>query len=168
MKFSKVTNPRAIEFLEEFFGNREINREYYQKVPEDKFDFRMIDKPDQKSDSPRESLAHQINVQRSYLIAEKTGKLRFKVFHDKELKKKSKNELLTELGRVDQKLINILADDKKLIKKIGVPWSKAPVSLVEMFWGLVSHEVLHTGWNLAIMDHLGIKRFPKLQERWGK
>ena len=29
------------DFLQTFFAHREINREFYQRVPEDKFDFRL-------------------------------------------------------------------------------------------------------------------------------
>ena len=87
--YSRVTNPQARYFLEEFFTNREINRKFYQRVPEEKFDFRMVDSPGRKSDSPRESLAHQINVQQDYIKAVETGRLRFVIDHGLELPKRS-------------------------------------------------------------------------------
>lgn len=81
MVISKITDPQAKAFIEQFLRDREINKEFYKRVPEDKFDFRMVNTPQRKSDS---------------------------------------------------------------------------------------HEILHQGWNLAIMDHLAIERFPALQEMWGE
>jgi uncharacterized damage-inducible protein DinB len=110
MDYSKVTNPKARDFLSTFFANREINREFYQRVPEDKFDFRMVDTPEKKSDSPRESLAHQINVQRTYMLAVEKGELKFKDYYNQDLVSKSKNDLLTEFEKADQELIDLLSN----------------------------------------------------------
>ena len=63
--------------LSSFLSDRRVNREFYERVPEDRFDYRMVDTPSRKSDTPRESLAHQIRVQREYLRAMQTGKLEF-------------------------------------------------------------------------------------------
>jgi uncharacterized damage-inducible protein DinB len=167
MDISNVSNPKAKDFLKTFFVNREINREFYKRVPEDKFDFRMVDKPGRKSDSPRESLAHQINVQRTYMLAVEKGELKFGDYYEQNLKVKSKDELLSELDKDDQELIEILADERKCKKKVKVPWSKQQVDAIDMLWGLDQHEVLHTGWNLAIMDHLSMGRFPALKKVWG-
>ncbi len=167
MDISKVTNPKAKDFLKTFFANREINREFYERVPENKFDFRMVDTPDRKSDSPRESLAHQINVQRTYMLAVEKGRLKFGDFYNQELKAKSKKELLSELKKADQELIAILASEEKCKKKVQVPWSKKLIDVVDMLWALDQHEVLHTGWNIAVMDHLNMERFPALKRMWG-
>lgn len=165
--FSRVKDPKTKDFLQSFFAHREINREFYQRVPEDKFDFRMVDTAKRKSDSPRESLAHQINVQRIYMKAIEIGELRFGDYYNQKLKAKSKNELLQELEKADKELVDLLAKEENLKKKIIVPWNKKGVSAVEMLWGLQEHEILHTGWNLAIMDHLNIKRFSALKKMWG-
>lgn len=167
MNISKVKDDKARDFLQAFFANREINREFYKRVSEDKFDFRMVNTPDRKSDSPRESLAHQINVQRTYMKAVKTGELKFGDYYNQRLKVKSKKDLITELKKADQELIDILADNKNLIKKVLVPWNKKGIDIIDMFWALDSHETLHTGWNLAIMDHLQMERFPLLKQMWG-
>jgi uncharacterized NAD-dependent epimerase/dehydratase family protein len=95
------------------------------------------------------------------------GKLDFGSHYDKKLKEKSKKELLVELKKIDQKLIDLLTDEKNCKKKIKVPWSKEPVDAVDMFWEMNSHEILHTGWNIAVMDHLNIERFPALKKMWG-
>jgi uncharacterized damage-inducible protein DinB len=167
MDISKVTNQKANIFLESFLTNRKINREFYEKIPENKYDFRMVDTNKRKSDSPRESLTHQINVQRTYMLAVEKGKLKFGDYYNQELKAKTKKELLSKLKKADQELTDILTDEDKCRKKVKVPWCKQPIDAVDMFWALDQHEILHTGWNLAIMDHLNIKRFPTLKQMWG-
>ena len=167
MNFSKVTNEKAKDFLESFFIHREINREFYKRVPEEKFDFRMVDTQERKSDSVRESLAHQINVQRTYTKAVETGELRFGDYYNQELKTESKENLLEELEKSDKELIDILANEENLNKQIIVSWSEKPINVIDMFWGLNEHEILHTGWNIAIMDHFNMERFPVLKKTWG-
>lgn len=169
MDHSKVTNPAAKAFLNQFFIDRGINREFYERVPEDKFDYRIVDTSDKKSDSPRESLAHQIETEIGYIKAIELGELKFGVEYEdlSKLKQLSKQELLNKMQKVDQQLIDILADDQNCNKLITVPWSKTPIPAVTMIWSLDSHEILHIGWNLAVMDHLGIERFPKLKQMWG-
>lgn len=167
---SLVKNQEARGFLEHFFVNRQINREFYEKIPVDKFDFRMVDSTTTKSDSPRESLIHQIYVTRKYLYGIKVGSLKFDGITDKKLfepYQMSKEQLLLELDETGEEMIKMLSDDDITNKKVAVPWSKTPVSVVSCLSGLNNHEILHTGWNLAIMDHLGIVRFPLLKEMWG-
>lgn len=67
----------------------------------------------------------------------------------------------------DQELIDMLADEEICQKMIKVPWSDQPANAVDMLWSLDRHEVLHTGWNIALMDHLSIKRFSALKKLWG-
>lgn len=45
MDISKITDPQAKAFIGQFLKDREINKEFYRRVPEDKFDFRMVDTP---------------------------------------------------------------------------------------------------------------------------
>lgn len=70
---SRVENSEARVFLEQFMNDRAINREFYQRVPEDKLDYRMVDTPERRSDSPRESLAHQVYVTRSTFMGHGQG-----------------------------------------------------------------------------------------------
>jgi len=63
MDISKITNIEARRFINAFSTNRTITREYYELVSEEQFDFRMVDTSERKSDTPRESLRHQIGVQ---------------------------------------------------------------------------------------------------------
>ena len=167
MDTSKVTDPKAKYFLDCFFVDREINRQFYKRMPEDKFDFRMVDTSERKSDSPRESLTHQTNVQRIYMKAVEIGKLKFGDYYNQKLKAKTKDELLKELDKADRELVELLANNNNLKKKIIVPWNKNGIRVVDMFWVLDQHEVLHTGWNMAVMDHLNMERFPALKEIWG-
>ena len=164
---SKVKDSEAKRFLKHFFEHREVNREFYQKVSQGKFDFRMVSNPQKKSDSPRESLAHQIKVQKSYIGAIGKGRLKYSDYDHLRLGVKSKKGLLSQLEKIDKELVALLTNSKNLKKKIKVCWSKERITPVQMLWGLQEHEILHTGWNLALMDHLNIKRFSALKKLWG-
>lgn len=150
-----------------FFSHRDINREYFTRVPADQYDFRMVDTADRKSDSPRESLAHQINVEKTYLLAVRTGELKFGGHYDPELKKQSKEILLKKLEETDEELLELLSEEENINRKVNVPWNKEGIKALDMLWSLNSHEILHTGWNLATMDHLNMERFSALKKVWG-
>lgn len=169
MDISKITNPEAKRFLRAFLADREINREFYNRVPEESFDFRMVDTPQKKSDSPRESLAHQIDTTRDYINGIKSGVLKFANKYEdlSDPSKLSKSELLSKLGKTEQELIEVLSDPEIENKKVKVPWNDDLIPAIASLWGLDSHEILHTGWNLAVMDHLNIERFPALKKMWG-
>jgi hypothetical protein len=166
----KITNPETKRFLEHFLMCREINKEFYKKVPEEKLDFRMVNTQERKSDTPRESLVHQIDTTRDYVNGVKSGVLKFGIKY-KDLsnpEKYSKKQLIDKLEDTEKELIMLLSDSEIANKKIIVPWSKEAVPVFTVLWGLDSHEILHTGWNLAIMDYLKIERFPALIKMWGK
>lgn len=169
MDYSKITNSEAKRFLNTFFASRNINKEFYKRVSEDKFDFRMVDTPERKSDSPRESLAHQIDTTRDYINGVKNGVLKFGIIYEDLPKsvKLTKDQLLAKLDEAEKELIDLLTDTATHNKKVKVPWSNEPIPALASLWGLDSHEILHTGWNLAIMDHLNIERFPALKQMWG-
>lgn len=166
---SKIINKEAKRFIEQFFRDREINREFYIRVPEDKFDFRIVDTSQRRSDSPRESLAHQIDTTRDYINGVKTGILKFagKYPDLSRLQSLNKEELLKKLEESEKELVEILSDSDIGNRKVQAPWSKKPIPAIASLWGLDSHEILHQGWNLAIMDHLNIERFPALKTMWG-
>lgn len=166
---SSITNPEAKRFLIQFFRDRAINREFYEHISEDKFDYRMVDTPERKSDSPRESLAHQIDVERDYINGIRTGILKFGIEYA-DLSRPitlNKIQLLKILETGDEELVKLLGDPNIGDKKVNVPWSKSPISAITTLWALDNHEILHTGWNLAVMDHLNIVRFPNLKQMWG-
>ena len=169
MDISKVTNPEAKAFLAQFARDRGVNSEYYKRVLEDKLDFRMVDTPERKSDSPRESMVHQIATTREYIDGAKSGVLRFGIQYEDlaEPQKLTKKDLLRFLQKTEEDVVEVLADPEISDKKVKVPWSNNPIPAVAALWGLDSHEILHQGWNLALMDHLNIERFPALKEIWG-
>ena len=169
MDISKVVDPQARDFIEQFLKDRRIIEDFYQLLPEEKYDFRMVDTPQRRSDSPRESLIHLIDTTLDYIEGVKTGVLRFGIKHQEleGAEKWSKDELLKMLDKVTEDLIDLLSDPQIGQKKVKVPWSKKPVSAISALWGLDSHEILHQGWNLAIMDHLNMERFPSLRQMWG-
>lgn len=166
----KIIDPEIKRFLDIFLNDRAINKEFYKRVPEDKLDFHMVDRPERKSDSPRQSIAHQVYVTRKYIYGVKTGTLKFDGIVEKPLLRSeimSKKELLDELEETEKELIALLNDPTTAKKVVTVPWSKDPVPAIVSLWGLQSHEVLHIGWNLAVMDHLNIERFSLLKQTWG-
>ena len=52
MDETKIKNTEARRFFKAFLVNREINRQFYIRIPEEQFDYRMVDAPTRKSDSP--------------------------------------------------------------------------------------------------------------------
>jgi len=156
-------------FLDKFLKNREIITEFYKRVPEDKLDYRMIDTTERKSDTPRESLAHLIDTTRDYINGIKNGEMKFNITYDdlSHPEKLTKKQLMDKLAQTEKELKSLLSDPKIFDKKLSVSWEKEPVSIMSILWDLGSHEILHQGWNLAIMDHLNIERFPQLKIMWG-
>lgn len=162
-----ISNRDAQRFFNEFMRNRQINIDFYERVPEGKFDFRLVDTNERKSDSIRESLAHQINVQRTYIKAVETGNLKFGPYYYKDLSLKTKKDLLLEALDADLRLEELLSHEINCRKLITVPWDSKKINSIVMLWSLNSHEILHTGWNLALMDALGIDRYDSLKQMWG-
>lgn len=87
---------------------------------------------------------------------------------DPSLANKTKEELLGQLDAADEELINFLSSGENLNRMISVPWSKESVKAMATFWALNNHEILHNGWNLALMDHLGMERFESMRKTWGE
>jgi hypothetical protein len=167
MDISSVTNPEAKRFITTFLANREINTEFYRRVPEEQFDFRMVNTASRKSDSPRESLLHQIDTTKDYIQGIISGVLQFELTYDDLSPSLSKQELIQKLDQTEKELVNVLSSSDIREKLMTVPWSTSPIPALSAIWGLNSHEILHTGWNLAIMDQLNIDRFPALRKMWG-
>jgi hypothetical protein len=170
MNTQNITDPEAGRFIKQFLIDRQINKDFYQLVPEEKLDFRIVDTPARKSDSPRESLIHQIDTTHDYINGVKSGVLKFgNIYADLiDAKKYSKEQLLQMLEETETELVKILSDPDINKRKVLVPWSNEPIAAISTLWGLDSHEILHTGWNLALIDLLNIPRFPSLIKVWGK
>jgi len=165
-------SPQAKIFLEAFSKNRAINKEFYSLVPEDKLDFRMVDTPERKSDSPRESIVHQVYVTRNYIHSVEVGEYKWSDERYEQVMKEdisgfNKQQLLVELKKTEKELVGLLSHESINSKQVKVSKNSKPISFISSLWGLNNHEILHMGWNLAIMDHLDIPRFQKLKEMWG-
>ena len=75
--------------------------------------------------------------------------------------------MLKKLAQTEIDLFKILCEPAVGKLKVKVPWSQELIPAIASLWGLDSHEILHTGWNLALMDLLDIERFPDLKKVWG-
>ncbi len=159
-----IENQGVKEFYGLHLAQRAIIRDFYTLLPDSQFEFRMVDRPERKSDSPRESLVHLIEVQKVYFDALKSGKLEFRPMGTDS--KLSKAQLLAELDRVDREMFTFATSG-----------AFSPQAQVTARWGTMSagavlhatreHDILHVGWNLALMDHLGMERFQSLRQYWG-
>jgi len=157
-----------MQFWEEFKLHREINRIYYQLVPEEQYDYRMVDTLTRKSDSPRESLNHHIGITRDYIEGINTGLIQFNLqYEDLREKTLSKEVLLNKFQETETTILQLLFEKDMTKIYIKAPWRPEKSPAIEVLWGLNSHEIFHTGWNVAVMDHLDIPRFPELKAIWG-
>lgn len=164
--------PEAKAFLDQFSRDRAVNKKYYHLVPEKQFDYRMVQTSKRKSDSPRESLIHQIYVTRNYIYSVQVGKQvwnneRLRLLVPSQIKTYKKDQLIAELEKTEQELKDLLSEEGFVKKRVRVVWAPEPVAAITSLWGLNSHEVLHQGWNLAVMDHLDIERFSEIRAMWG-
>jgi uncharacterized damage-inducible protein DinB len=169
---SKIASREAKRFLGQFMLNRDVNREFYRRVPADKLDYRMVDTKTRRSDSPRESLLHQLFVVRNYVHSVKTGLLQWgdereALLMAPALSRWGKQRLLEEMQRTEQELVDLLALPEIESRTVKVGWQDEPMPAIRLLHSLNDHEILHTGWNLALMDHLGMERYPALRELWG-
>ena len=78
-----------------------------------------------------------------------------------------KQRLLDEMQRTEQELLDLLALPDTESRTVKVGWQDEPLGAIRLLHGLKDHEILHTGWNLALMDHLQMERYPALRKLWG-
>ena len=128
----------------------------------------MVESPQRKADSPRESLAHILYVQLVYLNGVLTGKLEFKSMGVEHYARMTREQLLAELERVEQEMYDILTDEAlDSNRPVAVFWG-GEIGAVDVLYFLRDHDILHIGWNLALMDHLNVPRFESLVAYWGE
>ena len=168
----RITSAEARSFLWRFMMNREVNREFYRRVPAEKLDYRMVDTKTRRSDSPRESLLHQLFVVRNYVHSVKSGVLQWgeerqQLLMPPALSRWGKQRLLSEMQRSEQELVDLLALPDIESRSVKVGWQDEPLAAIRLLYSLNDHEILHTGWNLALMDHLHMERYPALARLWG-
>jgi hypothetical protein len=72
------------------------------------------------------------------------------------------------MERIDQEMFEFLAaEDFEKDAPIVTPWG-AEWNCLDILSGLRDHDILHIGWNLALMDLLEMPRYPSLVEYWGE
>jgi hypothetical protein len=63
IQIDPIDNPQVRQFYALYWPQREILYEFFCLLSEPQFDFRMVDTPERKADTPRESLVHILYVQ---------------------------------------------------------------------------------------------------------
>jgi len=164
---SSIQDPRVRAFYSLYWSQHQIIYDFFTRLAEEQFDYRMVDTPEGKSDTPRESLAHILYVQLVYLNGVKTGKLEFKSMGTEHYREMTKAQLLAEMERIDAKMFAYLtAEPFDSNRTVDVPWG-GEMNAVDVLFFLRDHDILHIGWNLALMDHLNVPRFESLIQYWG-
>jgi hypothetical protein len=156
---SRITSREARAFLWRFMLNREASREFYRCLPSEKLDCRVVDAKTSHVDSPRESLLHQLFVVRNYVHSVKTGVLRWGEERRQRLIQPAlltwgKGRLLDELWKTEQELIDLLAVPDIESRCVTVGWQDEPLPALRLLYSLNDHEILHRGWNQALMERL--------------
>ena len=100
-----IRNPQVRQFCALYWPQRQILHDFYTRLTEEQYDYRMVDRPERKADAPRESLAHILYVQLVYMNGVKTGKLEFKSMGVEHYAQMSKDQLLAEWERIDQEML---------------------------------------------------------------
>jgi uncharacterized damage-inducible protein DinB len=167
INISSIQNPQVRTFYALYWSQHQILREFYNRLAEEQYDLRMVDTPRRRSDSPRESLAHILYVQWVYLNGVKTGKLEFKSMGTEHYRDLPKAQLLDEWERVDREIyqtLNARGFDSSCL--VEVPWG-GQMNAVDVLFFLRDHDILHIGWNLALMDAVDLPRYESLIRYWG-
>jgi len=163
---SSIKDPRVQFFYSMYWPQRQIVRDFFTHLTEEQFDYRMVDRPKRKSDTPRQSLAHILQVQLIFFNGVKTGKLEFKSMGVEHYWEMTREQLLAEMDRIDGEMFAYLtAEGFDSSASVEAPW--AEMNAVDLLFFLRDHDILHIGWNLALMDHLNVPRFASLSQYWG-
>ena len=163
---SKIPSQAIQSFLYSYAPHRDVLRDFYELLPESKYDFRLVDTASRKSDTPRESLAHIIETRLMYLHGVKTNRLTFEPVNVESLRGASKATLLEAWDKHEDAMMTMLQNpyfDADAI--VECPWGQ--LSAQHTLFLIRDHEILHCGWNLALMDALDMARYPSLQNYWG-
>ena len=162
-----IKDDRVRVFYSLWWSQHQTLRDFYTLLTEEQFDFRMVDTPDRKADTPRESLAHILYVQLVYFNSVKTGKLEFKSMGVEHYREMAKAQLLGEMERIDEEMFAYLtAESFDSSKQVGVFWG-GEMNAIDVLFFLRDHDILHIGWNLALMDHLNMPRYESLIQYLG-
>ena len=167
LDISSITNPHVRVFYSLWWPQHQIVQDFFSGLTEAQFDYRMVDTPQRRSDTPRTGLAHLLYVHLVYLNGVRTGKLEFKSMGIEHYASMTKEQLLAELEHIDQEMFaHLTAEMFDSQAMIEVPWG-GKMNAVDVLFFLRDHDILHIGWNLALMDHLNMPRFESLIQYWG-
>lgn len=165
-KVATIPDIETQQFYALYLAQRRIIVDFYERLPADEYDYRMVDTEERRSDSPRESLAHIIDTHTMYLEGLRSGELVFSPVVYERLAQMDKAALLAELDELDREFFAYLdSPGFKPDTLMSVPWGEMRAGQVLHL--IREHDILHVGWNLALMDHLGMERFPSLVAYWG-
>ena len=164
---ASIKNPQIRVFYSLWWPQHQILLDFTAYLTEEQLDFRMVESSFRKSDTPRESLAHILYVQLVYLNAVRTGTLEFKDMGVEHYKTLTREQLLVEWECIDQEMFAYLTADRFDSQcQVQVPWG-GTMNAVDLLFFLRDHDILHIGWNLAVMYHLNMPRFESLIQYWG-
>lgn len=167
ISIAAIQDSRVRVFYSLYWPQHQIIVDFFAALPEDSYDYYMVNRPQRKSSTPRKSLAHILNVQDMYLDAAKSKRL---VFESKGLevyKTMTKGDLIDRLHAIDDDMFHYLnSQEFDSSSTTVVPWGQ-PMNTVDVLFFLRDHDILHIGWNLAYMDHLDVPRFESLKRYWG-
>lgn len=167
LDISAIKDPHVRTFYALYWPQHQIICDFYTRLTEAQFDYRMVDSPERKSDTPRESLAHILYVQLVYWCGVQTGRLEFKSMGVEHYATLPRTELLAELARIDAAMYAYLASEVFDSRRgVEVFWGGS-MEAIDVLFFLRDHDILHIGWNLALMDHLNMSRYESLAQYWG-
>ena len=164
---NSIRNPQVRHYYLSYWPQRQILYDFFTCLTEEQFDYRMVDMPERRSDTPRESLAHILYVQLVYLNGVKMGELEFGPMDVEHYREMTKGRLLAEMERIDEEMFAYLtAETFDSGNRVKVFWG-GEMNAIDVLYFLRDHAILHIGWNLALMDHLNVPRFESLVQYWG-
>ncbi|MDI7276816.1 MAG: DinB family protein [Anaerolineae bacterium] len=167
LDLDSIRDPRVRTFYALYWPQHQIIVDFFARLTEAQFDYRMVDTPERRSDTPRESLAHLLYVQLVYLEGVRAGKLEYKPMGVEHYRQMTKAQLMAEQERIDGEMLAYLTSEAfDSGREIGVFWG-GRLNAVDVLFFLRDHDILHVGWNLAYMDHLDVPRFDSLVRYWG-
>lgn len=161
-----IGNTQVRQFFQAYLPQRQVVRDFYELLSDDKLDYRMVDTADRRADSPRESLIHILETQLAYFDGIRSGSLSFEVAGTERYRAMSKQQLLDELAALDEEMYRYATrPDFDAASRVETSWGdETALSVLQL---VRDHDILHVGWNLALMDHLGIERYQSLIDIWG-
>ena len=167
LDISSIKNPQVRVFYSLWWPQHQVIHDFYTHLTEEQFDYCMVNTSERKADTPRESLAHILYVQLVYFNSVKTGVLEFKSMGVEHYREMTGEQLLVEMERIDLEMFTTLtAETFDSSRKTAVFWG-GEMNVLDVLFFLRDHDILHIGWNLALMDHLNIRRFESLVQYWG-